>query len=248
MPDYGPVIERFRSARRDPTLAVVEGFHALKHALRFGAEVVEAVGDAEAAAGLARDLAPDLEEQLTEVVTPVPAEVLAAAANLPPVTGAVALVRRPPVDPDEVLTRKGPVVFLEGPRHAGNVGAAIRVAAAADAGGVLTSGSLDPWDPAAIRGSAGLHFALPVARVRALPRTGRPLVALDPEGEPLRPAAVPGRPVVAFGTERAGLSSDLLARADVRLRIPMRRGISSLNLATAVAVTLYAGRLGDRTA
>src|ERR1700759_5046461 len=29
----------FRPARRDPALAVLEGFHALKHALRFGAEV-----------------------------------------------------------------------------------------------------------------------------------------------------------------------------------------------------------------
>ena len=52
---------RFRKARRDPELTVVEGFHALKHALRFGAELVEAVAvDPEALEALARELAPDL--------------------------------------------------------------------------------------------------------------------------------------------------------------------------------------------
>ena len=33
--------ERFHRARKDPELAVLEGFHALKHALRFGAEVLQ---------------------------------------------------------------------------------------------------------------------------------------------------------------------------------------------------------------
>ena len=37
------LVQRFRAARRDRELAVLEGFHALKHALRFGAEIVEAV-------------------------------------------------------------------------------------------------------------------------------------------------------------------------------------------------------------
>src|SRR6202007_2573201 len=39
----GSLIARFARARRDPTLAVLEGLHALKHALRFGATVLEVV-------------------------------------------------------------------------------------------------------------------------------------------------------------------------------------------------------------
>jgi TrmH family RNA methyltransferase len=129
------------------------------------------------------------------------------------------------------------VVLLEDPRHLGNVGAVVRVAAAAGAAGVLTTGTRDPWDPAALRGSAGLHYALPVGRVDG-PPADRPLAAFDPEGEPL--AALPAGAVLAFGTERHGLSAALRARADVRVAIPMRAGVSSLNLATAVAVALYA--------
>ena len=94
----------------------------------------------------------------------------------------VAFARRPAFDLEQALARPGPVIFLEAPRHLGNLGAAIRVAAAADAAAVLTSGTSDPWHPHAIRGAAGLQFALPVARVDDVPR-GRELVAIDPEGE-----------------------------------------------------------------
>jgi TrmH family RNA methyltransferase len=47
------------------------------------------------------------------------------------------------------------------------------------------------------------------------------------------------RAVLAFGTERDGLSDELLAQADARVALPMRPGVSSLNLATAVSAVLY---------
>jgi RNA methyltransferase, TrmH family len=119
----------------------------------------------------------------------------------------------------------------------------VRVAAAADAAGVLSTGPNDPWHPDALRGAAGLHYALPVAGVEELPASDRPLVAIDPGGEDLRPAELPPRAILAFGTERYGLSDTLLDRADTRLGIPMRGGVSSLNLATAVAAVLFAQRL-----
>ncbi|MDQ3740787.1 MAG: TrmH family RNA methyltransferase, partial [Actinomycetota bacterium] len=82
-----------------------------------------------------------------------------------------------------------------------------------------------------------LQFALPLAR--EIPED-RPLVAVDPDGEPL--GALPEDTVLAFGSERRGLSAALLERADARVALPMRPGVSSLNLATAVAATLYGAR------
>jgi TrmH family RNA methyltransferase len=111
---------------------------------------------------------------------------------------------------------------------------------------VLSTGSHDPWHPDALRGAAGLHYALPVIRLSspaALEGTSRPLLALDPDGEDLDPTALPPEAILAFGTERDGLSDELLRRADGRLRIPMRKGVSSLNLATSVAAVLFAWRL-----
>nr|MBA3408918.1 rRNA methyltransferase [Solirubrobacterales bacterium] len=102
---------------------------------------------------------------------------------------------------------------------------------------VLTTGSCDPWDPAALRGSAGLHFALPVGRVDPAALGERPLIVLDPAGDEL--ATLPDGALLAFGTERDGVSERLAAQAVARIRIPMRAGVSSLNVATAVAVALY---------
>lgn len=222
------------SARSDPAKVVLEGFHAVKHALRFGAVVDRVlVADRTATAQLARQLAPDVADVLVER-----AEVVEGFPTLSPRpirTGVLAIVQRPGVR----LLGAGPVVLLEDPRDLGNVGACVRVAAAAGAAAVVTTGPRDPWAPEALRGSAGLHFALPVLQ-SATPPEGRPLIALDPAGAPFTPGEVPDRAVLAFGTERDGLSPGIKDDADQVLALPMAAGVSSLNLATSVAATLYA--------
>jgi TrmH family RNA methyltransferase len=237
---------RFRTARRDPELTVVEGFHALKHALRFGAELVETVAvDPPALEAMAAELAPDLSGRLADRVGQIDKETLADLVPLVPRTGVAAIARRPHVDLDVALAdpAPAPVVLLEDPRNMGNIGACIRVAAGAGAGAVITTGENDPWHPDAVRGAAGLQFALPVTAVESLPRSDRPLLAIDPEGEELAPGVVPPRAILAFGTERQGLSSEVFERAEARVSIPMREGVSSLNLATSVAIVLFFMRL-----
>jgi TrmH family RNA methyltransferase len=262
--DRQATIDRFRSARSHPDVVLLEGFHPLKHALRFGAEVLEALApDPAVVVDLAADLAPDLAGRLASLLTTIPFELYAELSPRPPDSGVVARARRPSSDAAEILARPGPgpVVLLERPTHLGNLGAAVRAAAGAGAAGVLATGEHDPWHATALRGSAGLHFALPVARLEdpgaiptAAPADGtsgddaggsrRPLVAVDPDGEPLEAGELPPRAILAFGSERHGLSPALLRAADRRIRIPMREGVSSLNLATSVAVVLYAWRLG----
>lgn len=236
---------RFAAARRDPTLAVLEGFHALKHALRFGADVRDVVAAEDHALGeLTARLAPELAPRIDALVTTVPSSVFATLCPRPPQTQVVAIARRPQHDPAAVLALPGdgPVVLLEDPRTMSNMGACVRVAAAApNVAGVLTTGDNDPWNPAALRGAAGLHFALPVARGTGHEATDRPLIAIDPDGDELNADAIPARALIAFGTERYGLSDALLERASRRIRIPMRPGVSSLNLATSVAAVLFGG-------
>jgi TrmH family RNA methyltransferase len=248
----------FQQARGDAGLAILEGFHALKHALRFGAKVeLVAAADPEALERLADELAPDLAGRFRALAgEPVAAELLGTFVPHVPYTRVLAIARRPAFSPAALLAAPAdaPLVLLEDPRDLGNVGAVVRVAAGAGAAGVVTTGTHDPWDPAALRGSAGLHFALPVGRddgfaaaLGAAPDVSgahhRRLLALDPGGDELDPARLPSGAVLAFGTERHGLSAELLARADARLRLPMRPGVSSLNLATAVAAVLFAWRL-----
>lgn len=242
------VVRRFHEARRDRELVVLQGFHALKHALRFGAQVeIVACIDPLELRDLALRLAPDLAERLESLTVELPEETFKRLGPYVPHTGVVSIAHRVRVDPIDLLESdvQGPIVLLEDPRHFGNLGAVIRVAAAVEAAGVLTTGRQDPWDPVAVRGSAGLHYALPVARLESLPQTGRPLIALDPAGDQMHLDSIPVRALLAFGTERDGLSEELLDRADARLRLPMREGVSSLNLATSVAAVLYGLRLGQ---
>lgn len=228
-------------ARRTRGLVVLEGFHAIKHAIRFGGEILGAwTADPGEVQNLLERLAPD-------VLIPVEVVDIQALQKVAPRGQVVAVARRPvQPNPDTVLAGPGHVVLLEDPRHLGNLGAVIRVAAAAGAAGVMTTGRHNPWHPDALRGSAGLHFGLPVHHIRTVRTHGRDLVALDPAGEPLAPQEFPAAAVLAFGTERDGLSDGLLAQAQRRVALPMSAGVSSLNLATAVAATLYALKLTPR--
>jgi TrmH family RNA methyltransferase len=244
------LIDRFRRARGDDEWALLEGFHALKHALRFGGEV-EAVLTSEPAEleRLAAELAPDVGARVRALATRVSEDAYRELGPYAHHTRVAAIARRPAFEPARVMQRRdAPAVLLEDPRHLGNLGAVVRVAAGADAAGVLTTGEQDPWDPVAIRGSGGLHFALPVGRlattdVDLLDRAGRPLLAIDPEGDDVDPRALPPDAIYAFGSERHGLGAATIAAADRHLRIPMRPGVSSLNLATSVAAILFAWRL-----
>ena len=112
-------------------MAVLEGLHAVKHALRFGAELDELVTrDAAALERLAEQLAPDLAEQL-RAAHQVDAELFDRLAPLPPATGLIALARRPLLKAGDVIASgaAAPLVLLENPRDLGNVGACVRVAA-----------------------------------------------------------------------------------------------------------------------
>ena len=244
------LVDRYRKARRDPSLAVLDGLHPLKHALRFGAEVVEAAGpDLERLRRLAEEFAPDVAEALLRLVAPVSEDTFRRLSPVAPDTGVVAIARRPAVAAEAALRdRSGLVALLENPRNPFNIGAAVRVAAAAGAAGLVTTGAQDPWHPAAIVSGVGLQFALPVCRAESLAGLrlppGRPLVVVDSRGEPMPWASVPTDAVIAFGTERRGASPELLAMASRRLAIPMTPGVSSLNLATAAAVALYALKAG----
>lgn len=234
------------AARRRDGRVLLEGVHALKHALRFGADVqVVVTADRDGLEQLLRELAPDVLPLVRERLTVVSDTRWAQLTPRDLPSPALAVAATPRWSLEELWAARGRVVVLDRPRHLGNLGAAVRVAAAADAAGVIVIGDADPWHPTVVRGSAGLGFALPVMRLDALPAVpGRPLVALDPQGEPLHAAPLADDAVLLVGTERAGLDPRLRQLADETRSIEMRSGVSSLNLATAVAVALYAGRGG----
>ena len=245
MTDVG-LAEKFNDARKNRQMAVLEGFHPLKHGLRWHADILDVVtDDMEELLALSRRLAPDLTGAIEKSTTVVSQDLFRRLSRDSRRTDVLAIARRRMVSADVVLNerRDAPMVLLEEPTHHGNIGAAIRVAASAGASAVVTTGRHDPWHAEAIRGSAGLHYAVPVAHATSLGAYQGPLVAFEPEGDTLRLGGVPRDAILAFGSERRGLSDELLEKADQRIGIPMEPNVSSMNLASAVAVALYAWRL-----
>lgn len=221
--------------------------------MRFGAEVPVAVAvDRAAALALADELAPDVRDTQDALLTEVPESTYASLVPRPHPTAVAALAVRPPRSANlEELAhtpRPAPVVVLDNPRNLGNAGAVIRLAAGFGATGVVTTGTLDPWHPTVVRGGAGLHFATAVERLTVPELPSGPLFALDPEGDDIRGVKLPDDAVLAFGSERSGLSAELRARTDHLVALPMRPQVSSYNLATSVGMTLYHWSAGSYSA
>lgn len=218
----------------------------MKHAIRFGAAISRIVAiDPAATLQMTERLAPDLVGafQRAELVSRDQFRRLMGALHP---TGIGALAIRPEHLPvpriNEALAAddsRAPSVVLEDPRHLGNLGAVVRVVAALGGRAVLTTGSVDPWHEAAIRGSAGLHFSLLVDRIPSASSLEGTLVAFDPQGADIRTLRLPDGALLAFGSERVGISDDLRQKAALLVRIPMRSGVSSMNLATSVAVGMF---------
>jgi TrmH family RNA methyltransferase len=222
-------------------LVFLDGFHAVKHAARFGAEFeLVACADLAKFRSLAGDLDPSLDERLGSSMKSIRwREVEKIGQGRAHWTGVWGVARKPTYSVTEILNSRKPVILLERPENLGNLGACIRVAAAAGAGGVLVTGADTIWAPAVVRSAAGLQFSLPVAPLSDIPVTTRPIIAIDPNGEDASSAVISETAIFAFGSERHGLSSQIDELAVARIRIPMKTGVSSLNIAVAVGIVLY---------
>lgn len=238
---------RYAAAREDRNVVVLEGFHAVKHCLRFGGAPCDLVTDDLAAVeALCASHAPDLQAAVMGLVQEIAADLFVKLVPRAPGSRLLAIAAtRQASATDAFADATRPVVLLDEPRAVHNLGAVIRVAAGANAASVVSVGTVDPWSAAAVRASAGLHYALPVAHLASdeLP-SDRTFIGLDPDGDELLVGAqCPEGTVLVFGNERHGISNALSDRLDRRWRLPMQAGVSSLNLATSVAATLY--RLGS---
>lgn len=234
------LIDLFQRARAGQTVAVIEGAQAVKHAARFGAKFQQIITyDISYVKKLLHEIAPDISQKVLPQIEAVTESVFQRLSPQPPRTKLIALAQRAPYQLADITSKK-PIIFLEDPRDLENIGAVIRVSAAADAAAVVISGPADIWHPAVIRGAAGLQYAIPVlsSSLKAI-APNREVVALDPTGKSITVGDVPSHAVLVFGTERHGITPATLKKADKIIRLPMKEGVSSLNLATSVAATLY---------
>ena len=169
--------------------------------------------------------------------------------------GMLALCRRPPMSTLEHVASLRSVAVLEGVNDHVNLGSIVRAAAGLGIDGlVLDPSTADPWYRRSVRVSMGTVVDLPMVRAQRWPAdlevltdAGMTLVASTPAAgaHDVRNVDVIPRPAVMLGAEGAGLTSAALGYATVRVRIPMQRGVDSLNVGQAAAV-LFDRLVGTR--
>jgi TrmH family RNA methyltransferase len=147
------------------------------------------------------------------------------------------------------LTAQDLVLVLDRLQNPGNLGTLVRTAdAVAAAAVVLLEPGADPYDPAAVRGSMGSLFNLPLARsgdpaavLSLLRRHGLRVVAADPyQGRIWHQAPWRGGVALVLGNEARGLSPEVREQVDEWVRLPMRGQAESLNVAVVGGVLAYA--------
>jgi TrmH family RNA methyltransferase len=150
---------------------------------------------------------------------------------------------------DEVIIHPGDVfVALVQVAEPGNLGAVLRSMDATGAAVLILVGpGVDPFHPTAVKASMGALYSVPIVRVDDINRLmewsishGLQATATTAKGERLYWMAQYRRPVLLImGSERQGLSSQIVSMADQVVSIPMAGSASSLNLAVAAGVLLY---------
>jgi TrmH family RNA methyltransferase len=163
--------------------------------------------------------------------------------------GIAALVELPERDLDATLGRADAAAVVAcGLQDPGNIGTMIRSAQAFGAAALLVlKDTVSPFNPKALRSSAGAVFRLPIftgleqeSLVRRLRGLEMRIVAADRRGDRLAAEEdLRGRVAILIGQEAAGLDDNLLRSSDVRVAIRIRRDTDSLNAAAAATIFLY---------
>jgi len=163
--------------------------------------------------------------------------------------GIAALVELPSHNLDSILEGHDLLLLVAcGLQDPGNLGTLMRSAAAFGASALLTlRETVSPFNPKAVRSSAGAIFHLPVLAglgvnelVHRLRAARVRIVAGDRHSSsPLDQADLKGSLAIMVGREASGLPPEIAREASLVLSIPIRPGMDSVNAATAAGVFLY---------
>ena len=238
---HNPTIRRARSllrrkGRRQERAFLVEGVRAVSDMLAAGASpevIFVRDGDEERAWASLHHEVP---------IRLVSAEVFASLSDVPHPQGISAIVPMDAVPdaPRHDVWREELILVADGVSDPGNLGTLLRSAAGAGVTHVLLSPrTVDPFNSKCMRAATGAHFLVSlrqdtighIAETLAL----MPVVAVaDAGGEVTYDDVDWARPcAIIVGSEAFGPSPEIMALATAYVRIPLARGLESLNAGVA---------------
>jgi TrmH family RNA methyltransferase len=178
----------------------------------------------------------------------LPSDVFSSAVATEQPQGIAALVHPPAFSMEDLFAGAAPLILvLAGLQDPGNVGTLLRSAEAFGATGVLLlPGAANPWNPKALRASAGSAFRVPAIHAtepEALNLFDRhripAIAAVARSGVAVTKAPLAGPCALLIGNEGVGLSKILVSAAKHRVTISTPGNVESLNAAIAGSLLLY---------
>ncbi len=164
--------------------------------------------------------------------------------------GIMAIVEKPQLSPADLIKKKaeGNFVVLDRLQDPGNKGTIIRTADGAGYDGVVVmKGTADVYSPKVVRAAAGSLFRVPVVFINDnqelisfIKAAGGKLTAtcfdtdISYNDEDLTKGIW-----LVIGNEGNGICPDLIQKADLKIKIPMKGNIESLNASVAAAIIMY---------
>lgn len=252
-----PLVARFRSAqigRLPREQVLLDGARLIEDAQDSKVRIDIALFSVSALKGDARlmGLAKRLADSGAKVLS-ASEVVMRATSPVQTPSGVVAIAIHRPYPITRIMNnvKNGLVLVAVGVQNPGNVGSIIRTAEAGGANAVIaTEGTADPFGWKALRGAMGSSFRLPVATttdlnklLSAAKQHGAQVVAAVPRGGTgLYDADLTAPTFLLVGQEGVGLEQKIAIDIDLRVSVPMRRGVESLNVSTAAALIIYEAR------
>jgi TrmH family RNA methyltransferase len=250
-----PANERLKHARRvrdgrEPDLIFVEGERLIEESLRSNLSLAYCF-HSPAPSPRAQAVLNQLQQRECPLFATTDAA-LASVSDTVHTQGLALIAERPVAALDQTFScRHGNaalVVCLDAVQDPGNFGTIVRTAEAAGASGMVSlKGSVDAFAPKTLRSAMGSAFRLPIATnviaEELLPRArgaGLKVAAAAMEGDVTYTDFDWRQPaMVILGNEANGVRAEVLKECDVRVNIPLRAPVESLNVAAAAAVLLF---------
>ena len=162
--------------------------------------------------------------------------------------GLLGIAQKSPITFQDLPKKKNPFYLVaEAIEKPGNLGTMLRSSDGCGVDAVIVSDRCtDITNPNVVRASLGTLFTTPVLEEEGietyewLRSQGVKMVAATPEADmEYTKADLKGPIAIIVGTEQYGLSTFWRERSDIKVKIPMKGKMDSLNVSTATTLLLY---------
>lgn len=257
---HNPLIKQLRQSfsrgkLTDAGDCAIEGLRIVEEAIRSGLRF-GAVFFRESSQQIAERLLPQIGAHVEILL--LPDKLFESVVSSESPQGVAAVVRPKEFAFEDLMERLriGPLVVLAGLQDPGNLGTILRSAEAfGSAGVILGEGTVSPYNPKAVRASAGSVFRLPMIHSHGSrpklemelagicatldAKQVRTIATSSHRGTALDEVNLTGSIAIFLGNEGSGLSRDLTSKMDEVASIPHLPQVESLNAGVAASIVLY---------